>query len=363
MLTKADEYPVHQIAETFGTIASADQAWNDGHYICLCDMDGEISFIATIRLYQNNDVLDGFVCIRHKGQQHNIRLSRRLRPDMDTLGVGPLRMEILEPMQTVRLVLEDNEYGMRCDLICRSTAVPYEDPVHITQIDGRPAQRRAVYEVAGTCEGSITVAGTRFDVTPDRWFLFRNHSWGPMGFRGGPRAHWAPPRDPAPPMVGLRNWVLYRMPDHAGFFNFFEDPSGKRVSSGGAILYADRSVPIAEIEHDLEYYDDTIRLKSGTFSVTDEEGKRRSFEIEDLGWVYCQGGGYFGGFIDGFGQGAWRGEYHVEGEVWDASHPTKVVEPDGTVKEFPGAWAESFTRLRSGDQVGLAHYECVVFGP
>jgi hypothetical protein len=49
--------------------------------------------------------------------------------------------------------------------------------------------------------------------------------------------------------------------------------------------------------------------------------------------------------------------------VWDASHPTKVVEPDGTVKEFPGAWAESFTRLHSDDQVGLAHYECVVFGP
>ena len=43
----------------------------------------------------------------------------------------------------------------------------------------------------------------------------------------------------------------------------------------------------------------------------------RTYEIEDMGWVYCQGGGYFGGFDDGLGQGVYRGDYHDEGEVWD----------------------------------------------
>ena len=82
-----------------------------------------------------------------------------------------------------------------------------------------------------------------------------------------------------------------------------------------------------------------------------------------MGWVYCQGGGYFGGFDDGLGQGVYRGDYHEEGEVWDVSHPTQVVGSDGTAFEFDHAWAESFTRLRSGDQTGLAHYECVVIRP
>jgi hypothetical protein len=361
MLTKADEYPYHQTAQTFASVASADQAWNDGHYVCLCDMDGNIGLVSNVRLYQNNDVLDGFVCIRHEGRQHNIRLSRRLRPDMDTLAVGPLRLEILEPMRTVRLVLEENDYGMKCDLVCRSTALPYEDPMHVTQVDHRPPQERLTYELVGTCEGSITVAGTRFEVTPEKWFLFRNHSWGAMGMRGGPRAHWAPARNPTPPMVGLRNWVLYRMPNEAGFYQLFEDPSGKRLSSDGAMLHEDRIVPVTKIEHDLQFYEDTIRLKSGTFSLTDAEGQRRTYEIEDLGWVYCQGGGYFGGFDDGLGQGVYRGEYHVEGEVWDTSHPTRVVQADGSVREFHGAWAENFTRLTRDDQVGLAHFECVVF--
>jgi hypothetical protein len=82
-----------------------------------------------------------------------------------------------------------------------------------------------------------------------------------------------------------------------------------------------------------------------------------------MGWVYCQGGGYFGGFDDGLGQGVYRGDYHEEGEVWDVSHPTQVVRSDSTAFEFDHAWAESFTRLRSGDQSGLAHYECVVIRP
>ena len=112
MLLGMDEYPYHQITSTFAGVAGTDPAWNDGHYICLSDMAGEIGLASTLRLYQNNDVLDGFVCVRSAGKQHNIRLSRRLRPDMDTLAVGPLRLEIVEPLKAVRLVLEDNEYGI-----------------------------------------------------------------------------------------------------------------------------------------------------------------------------------------------------------------------------------------------------------
>ena len=104
-LTNFDEHPVHQITEAFGSVAATDKHWNDGHYICLCDTEGNIQLIGLVRLYTNNDVIDGFVCIRHEGKQHNIRLSRRLRSDINTNGIGPLRIDIVEPMETVRLVL------------------------------------------------------------------------------------------------------------------------------------------------------------------------------------------------------------------------------------------------------------------
>jgi hypothetical protein len=53
-----------------------------------------VSLASTLRLYSNNDVLDGFVCIRHQGTQHNIRVSRRLRPHLDNLLVGTRRQTL-----------------------------------------------------------------------------------------------------------------------------------------------------------------------------------------------------------------------------------------------------------------------------
>ena len=361
MLTKFDEHLLHQVTDSFAAVMATDKHWNDGHYICLCDMDGRIALIGLLRLYTNNDVIDGFVCVRHEGRQYNIRLSRRLRSDIDTFGVGPLRIDIVEPMETVRLVLEENEHGIACDLTCRTTAVPYEDQPVYRRENGRFVSSRAVYEVVGTVEGTVTVGGETFTATPDRWHFFRNHSWGSMPGRGGPREHGAPAAAPHRPR-GLRQWVLFRMPDHGGFYQTFDGPDGARRSQEGAILLPDSHTPVTAIEHELEFYENgPKRLKAGRFRLTEEGGGQREYEVEDLGWIYCQGGGYFGGFNDGLGQGVWRGEYHVEGEVWDASHPLRIVEADGTEREFDHAWAESFVRLRSGDATGLAHFEAVVF--
>jgi hypothetical protein len=117
---------------------------------------------------------------------------------------------------------------------------------------------------------------------------------------------------------------------------------------------------VTNVETDLDFYDGGRRIRSGTFRLTDSDGAQRQYELHDLGWVYCQGGGYFGGFNDGLGQGVYRGDDHVEGEVWDVSHPTEIVDADGRRFEFDHAWAESFTRLTSEGQTGLAHFECVV---
>jgi len=77
-------------------------------------------------------VLDGFVCLRHRGLQRNIRLSRRLRPDMGSLAVGPFRLETVEPLEVVRLVLEDDRRDLAFDLTCRTVGVPYMGPIEIT---------------------------------------------------------------------------------------------------------------------------------------------------------------------------------------------------------------------------------------
>ena len=356
MLLGIDEYPFHQITETFAGVAGSDPAWNDGHYICAADRSGAVSLTSNLRLYNNNDVMDGFVCVRHDGRQHNIRLSRRLRPDLSSLKVGPLRLDIVEPLEVVRLVLEDNDYGLTLDLTCRTVGVPYMGPIEFTRIDGRLVGERATYELAGALDGWVEVAGERIPLDSSSASFFRNHSWGYQPGRGGPR-HGAPV--PSKRHAGVRQWVLFHSGDHSGFY--FEDPSGRAAAGRGALLMPDRLVPVVAVDHTLEFYDGGRRVMAGSFELTDLDGGRRRYSFEDLGWVYCQGGGYFGGFDDRLGQGVFRGDYHVEGEVWDVSHPTMVVDASGRSFEFDHAWAENFVRLSGPDGVaGLAHFECVV---
>ena len=144
LLTNHDEYLVHQVTDTLASVVSGDKHWQDGHYICISDTEGEVSLIGTVRLYQNNDVLEGFLCVRHEGKQYNLRVSRRLRPDMDHWGAGPLRIEIPKPMEAIRLVAEENDFGIACDLTCFTTAVPYEDIPTETRVEGRLVASRAV---------------------------------------------------------------------------------------------------------------------------------------------------------------------------------------------------------------------------
>jgi hypothetical protein len=361
VLTKADEYPFHQMADTFATVATSDKRWNDGHYICLCDDAGEIAIIASVRLYQNNDVLDGFFCLRHKGKQYNLRASRRLRTDINFFGVGPLRIDIVAPMEKMRLVLDDNEYGISCDILCTTTLVPYEDPIHAHRVDGILHSERAVYEIVGTCAGQVSIGDKHIQLSNEHSTCFRNHSWGIVPGRGVPVDHGAPSKKPLF-SGGLRNWVLFQMPDHGGFYTFHENIKGERQSTEAKLLFADSALDVLSVKHDLKFYEGTTRLKSGSFTLLDENERERVYQFEDMGWVYCQGGGYFGGFNDGLGQGVWRGEYHIEGEVWDASHPVKIITAEGVEKTFDHAWAESFVRLTSEGQVGYAHFESVTLG-
>ena len=326
MLTGLDEHPLHQITQSFAGVAGSDPQWNDGHYVCLCDDDGEVCLTSNVRLYQNNDVLDGFVCVRHDGRQHNIRLSRRLRPDLDHYGVGPLRIELVEPMRTLRFVLEHNELRHRL-----RRALPQHRAAR-TRTRSRSRASTAGCSASGPPTSSSAAArgGSRWrrgaiELTSARSSFFRNHSWGNQAGRGGPRVRRAPPAAPRARASAsgccsaAGATAASTSPTRAG-----GRPRARARSCSPTAPSRSRGV-----EHDLEFYDGGRRVRSGTFRLTDAEGDERSYSFTDLGWVYCQGGGYFGGFDDGLGQGVYRGDLHVEGEVWDVSHPTRIVDEAG----------------------------------
>src|SRR5687768_18619987 len=55
-LTRADEWPRHQVARTFDSVASDSPHWSDGYYFTASDEAGPAPRSPPIRLSANNDV-------------------------------------------------------------------------------------------------------------------------------------------------------------------------------------------------------------------------------------------------------------------------------------------------------------------
>ena len=156
-LTRMDEYPRHQVGGTFDSVVSDSVHWNDGFYFTLGDADTGTSLFAALRLYPNTDVLDGFACVIADGRQHNARWSRRLRPAIDDLAVGSLRLEILEPLARLRLSCADNASGISFDLDWAGLHEPYLEDRIVRYSGGRKVYDRTNFDQCCAVSGTITV--------------------------------------------------------------------------------------------------------------------------------------------------------------------------------------------------------------
>lgn len=373
-LTRFDEFPRHQAGGTFDVVVDGSPHWSDGYYFTTGSPDGDIAWFTGFRLHPNNDVLDAFTCITFDGRQHNMRWSRRLRPRIDDLDCGPFAVEIIEGLRTLRVTCGPNEYGIECDLWWDGVCPPYNEERVISIVNGRLHSDRSNYDQSCRVSGWIAFDGRRVEV--DGWTGVRDHSWGIGNNTGGPRsAATAPARQtPAPP--GLRQWCVFQLPDRALFWQFHHSADGEytKFESHCMFPYDDPRSPFAytAIDHDVRWQVDSDgrrlrRLIDGEISLTRPDGVVERYHVAMIsGPVYMQGGGYWAGFDDGLGRGVYRGELHHEGEVWDVSHPTVVVEPKGIMTLQRDSWAEAWGRCTNVDDAadtGTGHLECVVIGP
>ena len=91
---------------------------------------------------------------------------------------------------------------------------------------------------------------------------------------------------------------------------------------------------VQKIELAADLHPGTRRFRTAQVRATFDDGKLLVMDLTALGSaIAMQGLGYSGGYDDGRGLGAWRAPYHLESDVWDVTHPSKVVYPDGSQKE------------------------------
>ena len=96
--------------------------------------------------------------------------------------VGGYRIEVVEPLKKIRLVLEETE-GIAADLTWDGSFPALQEVPHVMRAGSRVTLDAQRFAQVGTWEGHISIDGTDIAVTPDTWLGSRDRSWGirPVG--------------------------------------------------------------------------------------------------------------------------------------------------------------------------------------
>jgi hypothetical protein len=281
----------------------------------------------TVGVYQNMNVVDGGMIVIRDGRQHNVRASRQLRPTYDTV-CGPLKIEVLDPFQRLRLTVSPNAGAVNGQLEWAATSAAQEERHHFARRTGRVIEDYSRYDQIGEMSGWLDIDGVRLDV--DSWWSCRDHSWGVRERVGVP--------EPDTGQVTLAQGALfaflfYSTHTHSGHVQLTRRDGSDHIT---AEIIDDQSGVSAigeEMSVTVSFVDDgrPRRFGQAVFDVATGGGDRVTIQADAHGPAVAMPGLGYGGYADGLGLGVYRGISHLEHDVWEVSHPAEVKYPDGTV--------------------------------
>lgn len=361
----ADEYLNHQIVNSFASVAVPDISWTEKVWSSMARRDGGMQVNFGIGKYINRNVIDGFAGLSSGVSQYTVRASRELSNDYETIGAGPLRYEIIEPLKKVRFVLDPNKIlPLSYDITFEQVLPALFEGRDTVYEKSRHANDVVRYYQAGSVRGEINLEGERIEVRPEEWFAFRDRSWGVRKFVGLPAPDLQPSNQDYFQQRFFFNWCVtqLRRPEggYYGLQYHYRELGEDIHNMTGHIDESDGTRrEVAEIIPDLKFSAQDRSFAGGTVTIVlrNRAREKRVFEIEPLSDTAfnLQPGLYYP--WKGQVHGTWKGMLHEDGElipdrreVFDAREQSAWQLRDRPV------------RIREGDAVGYGILESVING-
>lgn len=254
MLTKADDYPIHQTPEPIA-FSGTDRNFYDRFFFNGYTKDGDVFFACAFGVYPHINIMDGAFSVIVDGVQRNLHVSRWLNMErMDTF-VGPLAIDIVEPLKVIRIRVSENEHGITADLTFRGRTAPIKEPRFTRRVGPRTLMDLTRMTQNGTWEGWIDVKGKRVEVSADKYMGTRDRSWGVRGIG----AQDAQPMVPAMPFQFYWLWAPLNFEDRITLYHVNEDDEGEAWNQAGVMALTDGTEP----EH-IDRARSEIKVKSGS---------------------------------------------------------------------------------------------------
>jgi len=201
----------HQLPTTFDHVGTSDPRFFDRYWFVATDPMGSGTLQFTLGAYQNMNVMDGGFVVVRGPRQHNLRVSRSLRPRYAT-ECGPLRVEVIAPLQHVRLHVAHGAHAISGTLDWRAVLPAQEEAARFTRVRGRVVEESRRFDQIGACAGELRIAGE--SVRVDDWWAARDHSWGVRERMGIEEPVTG--QDPAPSMGSLFAFLFFSTATHGG---------------------------------------------------------------------------------------------------------------------------------------------------
>ncbi|MFL6240239.1 MAG: hypothetical protein ACJ735_12180 [Actinomycetes bacterium] len=334
VLVAADEWFVHQIVETQAYVGQADRSWTEKVCAMAGARDGSISLGLGVGKYPNRNVFDGYAAVSRGAEQWTVRGSRRLADDPTALSVGPIRYDVVEPLQQVRFACLPNEHApIAFDWTFTAVVPPVLEQRDRTRARSGYRMDAEVlrYHQTGVAHGWVEVDGDRRDFADEEWFSTRDHSWGIRHDVGVPADDLEPTGGLIPGVAFRFSWSPMLLQRRDGSYYAIHHQLRELKAFGheerrmeGTIEHPDGRVDRAhDVRADLTYDAKNRRVLGGTLHFVMSDGGDRPVTVTALGdtGVHLGLGLYFG--LDGHHHGEWRGRLHVEGEyVADCTEQT-----------------------------------------
>jgi len=351
MLTRADEYPIHQTPEPIA-YSGTDRNFYDRYFFGAITPDASTYIGVAFGVYPHLDLADAHVAVVRDGVEHCVHASRHLGMERMDLDVGPISIEILEPLKRLRVVLAETQ-GLAIDLTFSGRAFPIEEPRFTHRIGPKVFMDLTRLTQNARVSGTVTIDGAAMTL-PAGTVGTRDRSWGVRPI-GAPDAQPVP--EPRPPQF-FWMWSPVNLADRSLYFHVNNDGRGRPWNTRSVLCPDGAAGPEEMVEVAVPVMD--VTLVPGTRRVA-----RAELTVEPLGAPAVRATytplGHFQMRGIGYAHPTWsHGSYHgpleVEHEVIDLStvdplalHDLHVqalcsveVEEEGRAPETVAAILEQF---------------------
>ena len=183
MLSRFDDYPIHQTPDPVAHPATSDKDVYERYWFNGYSTSGDFYLGAGAALYQHLGVKDAHVSFIHEGRQYAFHVSGRRSDEPSDLTIGPYSLEIIEPMRSCRITVAENDTDFTCDLLWEGRTGNVEEPRHHLGRGLRKIMDTTRFTQLGRWTGWVQFGDVRIELDPSE-----------VACAGGPAAHrWRHP--------------------------------------------------------------------------------------------------------------------------------------------------------------------------